>query len=67
MAGESKKMASNPGQVLKNHQKLLAGKIKRRLGRKPDSYLRNIRNWCDIPNAATLFKHAEESMIRIVQ
>jgi len=60
-------MASNPGQVLKNHQELLAGKIKRRLSRKPDSYLRNIRNWYDISNAATLFKHAEESMIRIVR
>jgi len=30
-------------------------------------WLCNIMNWCNIPNAAILFKRAEEGTIRIVQ
>jgi len=44
MAGKSKRMASNLGQVLRNHQEL-TGKIGKRGHSRQHSWLRNIRNW----------------------
>jgi len=59
MAEKSKRMLSNPGQML-NYQEL-TGKIGKR-----GPVAGNIANWCDIANAATLFR-PEEDTIRIVR
>jgi len=63
MAGKSKRMASNPGQMLKNHQEFI-GKIgKREPGRRQHSCSATL----GIPDAAILFKRAEEVTICIVR
>lgn len=48
---------------------ILMGKIegKRGPGRKQHSWLRNIRNWCNIADAATIFRRAEEGTLHITQ
>lgn len=48
---------------------ILMGKIegKRGPGRKQHSWLRNIRNWCNIADAATIFRRAEEGTLYIAQ
>jgi len=68
--GSSKKWALIPGQV-SDHQKVRqppkehCGKIEGPDRRQHHSWLRNIRNWRDIPDAATWY--AEEGTIRIVR
>jgi hypothetical protein len=58
-------MVPNPQGRLKNHQEF-TGKIgKRGSGRR--QYFCNIRNWCNIPDTAALFRHTEEDTIRIVR
>jgi hypothetical protein len=51
-AEKSKRMASNPGQVLKNHQKLTGTKVATFIA--PQYYCD-----CNCRDAATLFRHAE--------
>jgi len=64
MTENFERMASNLRQILKNQQKFI-GKIRKRgLGHRQHSWLSNIRNCCNILNAATFCKRAEEGMIR---
>jgi len=57
MAGKSKRMASNPGQVLKSHQEFI-GKIEKNGpgSLRQHSWLRNIRNSCNIPDLTSRMK-----------
>lgn len=47
---------------------ILQGKIegKRGQGRKQHSWLRNIRDWCGIPDAGSIFRHAENNTLVIL-
>ena len=48
---------------------ILMGKIEGRRGpgRKRHSWLRDIRNWCDIPDISTIIRRAEEGSLSIQQ